>query len=565
MPHILRPYVEKRRNGTYRVRTRESDGTWIPLGSGFSSEERALEHGWKEIGRIRDGVWIDPRESDITLTTWARSWLPAQVLQLSSREQYVYLLNNFVLPEYGDRSLRSLTYADHEINTWEQHLRTAYSASTATQARGLLRRMLQDASASKLMERNPAERQARRGSVEVRRLQQQQKRKAEEEKWTTPLGALLIAERMALLAGRDDEMILGITKAYTGMRTSELIGLERDRVTATEIDVHWQLYALNDGSMIRKYPKDGSLRKIAIPPHVALLLHHQMRKTTAVDPLTAPMCPCVKHSAPDFRQQYGHPAGVHVFRGSAGGRTRLDSGTTLADVASTAGVSTTTVSNVINRPDKVRGSTRARVEQVMEELGCDTAADASGCAPHLRRNGFRTWIFHPAATGWYPEKKPNPAHPVPIVPGGLTGTPARGRGAAKRAGASWLPVVAGFTAHGLRHSQQTWMDEDEIPEKLKRQVMGHADEQTVQAMYGHVTPDMRERRIRALSARWEQSLRDRARMWPTSHIPLLNDLLEPYRHHYSTYIPVSLPSKIISPGFPTWYKEARHPERVAGV
>lgn len=36
--------------------------------------------------------------------------------------------------------------------------------------------------------------------------------------------------------------------------------------------------------------------------------------------------------------------------------------------------------------------------------------------------------------------------------------------------------------------------------------MGHAGEQTVQAMYGRVTPEMQERRVRTLVARWEQSL-----------------------------------------------------------
>ena len=39
------------------------------------------------------------------------------------------------------------------------------------------------------------------------------------------------------------------------------------------------------------------------------------------------------------------------------------------DVAQTAGVSLGTVSNVLNRPDKVRPNTRERVERVMRELG----------------------------------------------------------------------------------------------------------------------------------------------------------------------------------------------------
>src|SRR5437879_4435396 len=41
----------------------------------------------------------------------------------------------------------------------------------------------------------------------------------------------------------------------------------------------------------------------------------------------------------------------------------------MKDVAAAAGVSLATVSNVLNRPARVNSSTRARVEQVMAELG----------------------------------------------------------------------------------------------------------------------------------------------------------------------------------------------------
>src|SRR5512144_818721 len=39
------------------------------------------------------------------------------------------------------------------------------------------------------------------------------------------------------------------------------------------------------------------------------------------------------------------------------------------DVAATAGVSLGTVSNVLNRPERVKAATRERVEQAMAELG----------------------------------------------------------------------------------------------------------------------------------------------------------------------------------------------------
>jgi hypothetical protein len=45
--------------------------------------------------------------------------------------------------------------------------------------------------------------------------------------WATPLDALLVAERAALLADRDDEFTMLVTIGYTGMRWGETIGLVR--------------------------------------------------------------------------------------------------------------------------------------------------------------------------------------------------------------------------------------------------------------------------------------------------------------------------------------------------
>jgi hypothetical protein len=43
--------------------------------------------------------------------------------------------------------------------------------------------------------------------------------------WATPLQALLVAERAALLSGRDEDFTMVVTIAYTGMRWGETIGL----------------------------------------------------------------------------------------------------------------------------------------------------------------------------------------------------------------------------------------------------------------------------------------------------------------------------------------------------
>lgn len=79
-----------------------------------------------------------------------------------------------------------------------------------------------DAAAAKppLIPFNPAVRPRNRGRRTGRKLDRAPKRA-----WATPLEVLLVAERAALLDGRDDEFTRQISIAYTGMRWGETTGL----------------------------------------------------------------------------------------------------------------------------------------------------------------------------------------------------------------------------------------------------------------------------------------------------------------------------------------------------
>jgi hypothetical protein len=151
---------------------------------------------------------------------------------------------------------------------------------------------------------------------------------------------------------------------------------------------------------------------------------------------------------------------TYVFRGhgAANGAARRP-GAKLVDVARRAGVSTGTVSAVLNRPATVPEATRARVELAIADLGYVRTGSTGELAAHWRRNGFATWLFQPAATGWYPRKAPQAARPVPVLAEPWPGVPVRGRNAAGRADACWLPIAPGLTPHGLRHSHRTVMEE----------------------------------------------------------------------------------------------------------
>ncbi len=94
--------------------------------------------------------------------------------------------------------------------------------------------------------------------------------------------------------------------------------------------------------------------------------------------------------------------------------------------------------------------------------------------------------------------------------------------------ACWLPVKDGLTPHGFRHSHKTWMTEDGISEVLAEQRLGH-QVPGMRGLYAHASQPMRDELTAALQARWEKSLRDRAEIDPHSPVPLLDNLLAPFR------------------------------------
>lgn len=76
----------------------------------------------------------------------------------------------------------------------------------------------------------------------------------------------------------------------------------------------------------------------------------------------------------------------------------------------------------------------------------------------------------------------------------LIGNPDRG----------WAPIQREMHFHDLRHTQETWLVEDQVPRVLRLQRLGHK-RKDIDDLYSHVTPAMRERMLAALQERWDLS------------------------------------------------------------
>ncbi|GGM73041.1 hypothetical protein GCM10007977_088390 [Dactylosporangium sucinum] len=155
-----------------------------------------------------------------------------------------------------------------ENAAWERSEREAgYPATTVTAWRKVLHLILGDAVEDGNMSANPASRRRGRG-----RRRDRAQHRAPEKAVTTALGVLLIAERVALLSGRDDEFVAVVGMGFTGLRWGETVGLETQYVRPGAVRVEWQLYELDNGTLLRCPPKDDSYRTVAAPAFVTELL-----------------------------------------------------------------------------------------------------------------------------------------------------------------------------------------------------------------------------------------------------------------------------------------------------
>lgn len=494
-------FVEKRRGywrGRYKIAPGKYGTVCDDTGATvkFATKREAKRAADAEEEKVRQGTWRDPADARTTFADYANRWYAGQDLAASTMQNYRRHIEEHLLPEFEAWALGDITGAD--VDAWEKRENEAYAASSVKTWRGTLHLILGDAVDDGLISANPATKRRGRG----KRAGRSRSRSAEKVV-TTPLGALLIAERTALLSGRDDEFVGCVLMAYTGMRWGEVVGLERDFVRTNSIRVEWQLYELDSGELVRCPPKDDSYRTIDAPEWLTGMLSGHLSRTEPS------LCSC-----------HGK---AYLFHGHGTGRTGQP-GAKLVDVARRAGVSTATASNVLNHPERVRESTRVCVETAVAELGFVRAGATPANAMHWRRNGFATWLFTPAASGWYPKKHPQEARPVPLLPEPWPGIPVRGRNSQGRAEACWVPVASGLTPHGLRHSHKTHMEDLGTAKVLMDERMGHIDG-SVSARYSHVTEGMRERLRKGLTSLWEESLDARLAMGPGSPVAVLDKLL----------------------------------------
>jgi len=501
-------YAEKRGN-LWRARWRGPDGT-LESKPGFRTRKEAEGYGNDQEAAIRNNTYVDPRAGSVTLAEWVNTWFPALDLELNTLSTYRYTIEVHILPAFGDWSLRSLEAQPEAIALWEkQILARGYTRRTAGEARSTLATILADA-IPRYIQSNPAARKRGKGRRGQRRIERAEKA---EKTWATALEVLLFAERCSVLSGTETDFVMVVTMAYTGMRWSEAQGLLPECVHGRTLDIAWKLYEL-DARFYRGRPKDGSIRTVDVPPFLDELLTWYLgvstgRKCTCRN-TEPPWCPGGEYVF--LGPQNGHfrrsNYAARVVRPAADGwyparqgRNVRESAPVLADMsASWPGKPLPpwppAQPGIPYLPPTGRGIPRL--------VGKEGSGRCPACKRTVLLRRDERLIRHKTGDERCPGSGQVPAEPVPV--------------------ASWLPLRAGLTPHGLRHGHQTWLDDLGVRYVLQSERMGH-EVPGMRGVYSHVTPGMREDLTARLQELWEAALRERAARARRSAAPVLDRLL----------------------------------------
>ena len=465
-----KPWREDRRHGTRYV-WRFEDQRYRTV---FHDDpEEAHADAVAQITEQMRGTWRDRSGPRILLEDWIDIWAGMlDDIEPTTRAKYKYLAEAHILPEFQGRQIGSLTF--EEIEKWDRAIPTRISArgrpyarSVAAGARALLITILGDAVHAGRLDRNPAERRkGRRGRVRAKGRAPALAAQQAAANVMTPLQALCLAERCALLTGQDIDFVMNVFAAWTGVRWGELMAVEgwdgkdsplqlsEQGISTYAVD--WQLREL--GGVVRKAsPKDGSYRVLDLPPFLAELMRWAMDNRRG-------NCHCPPTGDRPACKGDDRTAANYLFLGAKGG--------------------------------------------------------------HPRRSNYADRYLTPAAEGLYPARN-GIRRPVLVTAEPWPGIPipagSRKHKAADPA-VTWPNLIGKFKPHDTRHTHATWLDAANVHKVTQMDRRGHAMP-GMDAVYNHITTEMRQQLCDVLEELWHTAVTQRRELAPSSAVPLLNQIL----------------------------------------
>lgn len=258
--------IRKRSNGRFQVYYLGPDGNFQHAPSTFVTKADA--EGWlaNERRLFLDDAWSPSksrravaRRSVETFRPFAESWLEFRELKPGTRYLYRRQLDRFLLPAFGDMSLRDISPA--VVRAWHSRMDSTNPTQRA-QAYGLLRSILNTAVSDEILASNPCKIRGAGVAKRARNI----------EPATLDEIAALVEEMPAQYRA------LILLAAWCGLRIGELAELRRKDVDVERGLLHVTRGVVRiEGAVSVGTPKsDAGVRTVTVPPHLRPMLADHM-------------------------------------------------------------------------------------------------------------------------------------------------------------------------------------------------------------------------------------------------------------------------------------------------
>ncbi len=246
--------VEKLPSNRYRAKYRAPDGRRHTGPTTFQTKQDARAWLALQHADIVRKQWAPPQTAPaavVTFGAYAQRWLQHRELKPRTRHHYTSILDNLILPTFGERPLKGITSEsvrdwytalDKKRPTWRSH------------GYGLLRTILATAVTDEKIPLNPAHIRGAGTTARVKKVE-----------------PATLAELTTIAAEMPEKYRLMVMfGSWCALRFGELVELRRKDIDLRNGVVHVRRGAVRaGGEVIIGTPKsEAGIRDVAIPPHL---------------------------------------------------------------------------------------------------------------------------------------------------------------------------------------------------------------------------------------------------------------------------------------------------------
>ncbi|WP_327695868.1 tyrosine-type recombinase/integrase [Streptomyces sp. NBC_00459] len=211
--------IRKLPSGRYQARYPGPDGVMRPAPETFETIADADDWLAEKQTDIRRGDWRDPEAGSVNFKVYAEKWVEERELSVLSEDLYHYLLDDHILPTFGESDLDEITAP--LVREWRaERLRTTKARTTIAKAYRLLKSIMETAVDDDLIKRNPC------------RIKGAGKEKAAERRIATVAQVDALADAIG-----PRWRLMVYLGAYGPLRPEELAGLRRRDIDVQALKV----------------------------------------------------------------------------------------------------------------------------------------------------------------------------------------------------------------------------------------------------------------------------------------------------------------------------------------